>query len=66
MHLLHILMHGYAHIHNRHALMTYYRHYHRAVRFLLSGLTSETPPNARAARRLLVWLGFHHISPVDW
>jgi hypothetical protein len=60
-----ILMHGFTHLHNLHALLRYDLHHH-AIRFLLSGQTSESPANGCQARQLLTWLVLHRISPVDW
>ena len=64
-HILHVLMIGYAHIHNLRTLFAFYLHHH-AIQFLRSGVTSQSPGSFREAWNLLVWLVLHHMSPVDW
>lgn len=64
-HIFHVLIWGYHHIHGSHHLLRFYLHHH-AIRFLRSGMTSETPHSRRAALSLLKWLVSRHISPVDW
>lgn len=65
-HILHVLMVGFTHIHNARHLYAFYVHHH-AIRFLLSGITSEAPDNAHQAVALLHWLTFVvKLSPVDW
>lgn len=64
-HILHVLMCGYAHIHNPHHLLRFYLHHH-AIRFLLSGYTSESPASRTQAHQLLIWLTGHRVAPVDW
>lgn len=65
MHVFHVLLVAYGHIHNTHALYVYYVH-HNAVGFLRSGITSESPATNSQAVHLLQWLTVHHWSPVDW
>lgn len=66
LHVFHVLLWGYQHIHNVHHLLRFYRRHH-AIGFLYrSGLTSESPGSWWAALRLLIWLVFHGRSPVDW
>lgn len=64
-HILHILLGGYQHIHGTCQLLRFYAR-HGAVKFLMSGITSETPANRAQAWQLLTWLTRHHISPTDW
>lgn len=59
-HVLHVLMHGYAHIHNTRHLYRFYVHHH-ALGFLRSGITSGS-----GGRHYLWYLTARHISPVDW
>ena len=65
LHVLHVLTWGYSHVHGCRALFRYYEG-HRAVAFLRSGITSESPGSRVQALRLLWWLTCRHIGPVDW
>lgn len=64
-HILHVLLTGWLHIHGTRQLMGFYLH-HGAVKFLLSGITSESPATPQQALALLHWLVANHISPGDW
>ena len=60
LHILHVLVWGYHHVHGTHALFRYYTHHH-AAGFLRSGITSGS-----GGRGYLWWLTVHGVSPVDW
>lgn len=59
-HVLHVLLWGFHHVHgNAHLYRFYVRHH--ALGFLRSGVTSGS-----GGKRYLWWLTTHRISPVDW
>lgn len=60
LHILHVLMVGYTHIHGTRQLFHYYLHHH-ALSFLKSGITSGS-----GDRNYLWFLTSHHVPPVDW
>lgn len=65
LHVLHVLLVGYQHIHGTGHLLRFYLR-HGAIRFLMSGIPSETPTTRAEAYQLLVWLVHNHLSPTDW
>lgn len=60
LHILHVLLVAYQHIHGSRALFRFYLHHH-AVAFLQSGVTSGS-----GGRGDLWSLTAHRVSPRDW